>query len=204
MKKLVAARPIQYMGRTYENGETVPAYDDKMVEAWLGAGSVKWSDTEAAEREAAKTTPATADAQAADALRAMGVAITDDTGAFVGAENLAEQIKNLVSHAEPDQDGQNTQEVQKPADGEKSAQEGSQGAGEPEMVTGHLDAAQLEEMKKDDLEKLAADMGVKTTKNMTKAQIAALIAAEEVQATAAAVGNAAEAQAPADENGGAQ
>ncbi len=196
MKKLVAARPIQYMGRTYENGVTVPAYDGKMVEAWLGAGSVKWSDTEAAEREAEKAAPTPADVQAADALRAMGVAITDDTGAFVGAENLAEQIKNLVSPAEPAQDGQNAQE--------EPVQEGSQGAGEPEMVTGHLDTAQLEEMKKDDLEKLAADMGVKTTKNMTKAQIAALIAAEEVQAPAAAVGNAAEAQAPANENGGAQ
>ena len=89
----------------------------------------------------------------------MGVAITDDTGAFVGAENLAEQIKNLVSPAEPAQDGQNAKEGQEPTDGEKPAQEGSQGAGEPEMVTGHLDAAQLEEMKKDDLEKLAADMG---------------------------------------------
>ena len=39
---------------------------------------------------------------------------------------------------------------------------------------------------------------------MTKAQIAALIAAEEVQAPAAAAGNAAEVQAPANENGGAQ
>lgn len=190
MKKLVAARPIQYLGRTYENGDTVPAYDGKMVKAWLDAGSVKWSDTDAAEREVAEATPPPADVQAADALRAMGVAITDETGVFVGAENLTEQIRKLVTPAE------NAQEGQEPTDG--------QGAGEPEMVTGHLDATQLENMKKDDLEKLAADMGVKTTKNMTKADIAALIAAEEVQAPADAVDNAAEAQAPADQNGGAQ
>lgn len=198
MQKLIAARPIQYMGRTYEAGNPVPAYDEKMVEAWLDAGSVKWSGSDAAEQEAAKAAPVPADMQAADTLRAMGVAITDDSGAFVGAENLAEQIRNLVTPAE------NTQEGQKPKDGEKPAQEGGQGAGEPEMVTGHLDAAQLENMKKDDLEKLAADMGVKTTKNMTKADIAALIAAEEVQAPAAAVDNAAEDKAPADQNGGAQ
>lgn len=185
MQKLIATRPIQYMGRTYEDGDPVPAYDGKMVEAWLGAGSVKWSDTDAAERETAAATPAPADMQAADALRAMGVAITDDTGAFVGVGSLTEQIRNLVTPAENAQDGQ-------------AAQEGQ------EMVTGHLDAAQLENMKKDDLEKLAADMGVKTTKNMTKAEIAALIAAEEVQAPAAAVDNAAETQAPADQNGGAQ
>lgn len=204
MQKLIATRPIQYMGRTYEDGDTVPAYDGKMVEAWLEAGSVKWSDTDAAERETAAATPAPADMQAADALRAMGVAITDDTGAFVGAESLTEQIRNLVTPAENVQDGQNAQEGQEPTNGEKPAQEGGQGAGEPEMVTGHLDAAQLENMKKDDLEKLAADMSVKTTKNMTKAEIAALIAAEEVQAPAAAVDNAAETQAPADQNGGAQ
>lgn len=204
MQKLIAARPIQYMGRTYETGNPVPAYDGKMVEAWLDAGSVKWSDTDAAEQVAAKAAPTPADMLAADALRAMGVAITDDTGAFVGAENLAEQIRSLVTHAENAQDGQNAQEGQEPTDSEKPAQEGGQGDGEPEMVTGHLDAAQLENMKKDDLEKLAADMGVKTTKNMTKADIAALIAAVEVQAPAAAVDNAAEDQAPADQNGGAQ
>lgn len=191
MQKLIAARPIQYMGRTYEAGNPVPAYDGKMVEAWLDAGSVKWSDTDAAEQVAAKAAPTPADMLAADALRAMGVAITDDTGAFVGAESLAEQIRNLVTPAENAQDGQNAQEGQEPTDSERPAQEGGQGDGEPEMVTGHLDAAQLENMKKDDLEKLAADMGVKTTKNMTKADIAALIAAVEVQA-------------PADQNGGAQ
>lgn len=207
MQKLIAARPIQYMGRTYEAGNPVPAYDGKMVEAWLDAGSVKWSDTDAEEREAAEAAPTPADVQAADALRAMGVSITDDTGAFVGAENLAEQIRNLVTPAEnaqDGQDGQNAQEKQEPTDSEKPAQEGGQGDGEPEMVTGHLDAAQLENMKKDDLEKLAADMGVKTTKNMTKADIAALIAAEEVKAPVAAVDNAAENQAPANQNGGAQ
>lgn len=204
MQKLIAARPIQYMGRTYEAGDPVPAYDGKMVEAWLDAGSVKWSDTDAVEREAAEAAPTPADVQAADALRAMGVSITDDTGAFVGAVNLAEQIRNLVTPAENAQEGQNAQEGEKPTDGEKPAQEGGQGAGELEMVTGHLDAAQLENMKKDDLEKLAAELGVKVNKNMTKAEIAALIAAVEVYAPAAAVGNAAENQAPADQNGGAQ
>jgi hypothetical protein len=93
MKKLVAARPIQYMGRTYESGDAVPAYDGKMVEAWLAAGSVKWTGADVAEPEVKPTV--NPDAQAADALRAMGLCITDDAGNFVGAENLAEQIRNI-------------------------------------------------------------------------------------------------------------
>ena len=35
MKKLIAQRPIQYMGRTYERGEAIPAQDPKMVAACL-------------------------------------------------------------------------------------------------------------------------------------------------------------------------
>jgi hypothetical protein len=197
MKKLVAARPIQYMGRTYESGDAVPAYDGKMVEAWLAAGSVKWTGADVAEPEVKPTV--NPDAQAADALRAMGLCITDDAGNFVGAENLAEQIRNTLST--PDGNGQegaqegaqgdgNGQDKE-PDDGQSGAQGGQQAAGGAEMVAGHLDAAQLESMTKANLEKLAAEMGVKVTKNMTKAEIAALIAAEPVQA-------------PKDENGGAQ
>ena len=43
MKKLIAQRPILYMGRTYERGNTLPAHDSKMVAAWLRAGSAAWS-----------------------------------------------------------------------------------------------------------------------------------------------------------------
>lgn len=32
MKRLLANRPIQYMGRTYDRGETIPAHDGRMVE----------------------------------------------------------------------------------------------------------------------------------------------------------------------------
>ena len=43
MKKLIAQRPIQYMGRTYERGEAIPAQDPKMVAAWLKANSAAWT-----------------------------------------------------------------------------------------------------------------------------------------------------------------
>ena len=46
MKKLIAQRPILYMGRTYERGSTLPAHDPKMVAAWLRAGSAAWSGQE--------------------------------------------------------------------------------------------------------------------------------------------------------------
>ena len=42
MKKLIANRPILYGGRQYERGETLPAYDSLMVDAWLRADSAKY------------------------------------------------------------------------------------------------------------------------------------------------------------------
>ena len=37
--KLIATRPVLYMGRTYHQGDVLPAYDKAMVAAWLRAGS---------------------------------------------------------------------------------------------------------------------------------------------------------------------
>lgn len=53
-------------------------------------------------------------------------------------------------------------------------------AEEPPAQTAHLDPAQLEEMKVDDLKQLAADMGVDTTGFKKKADYVAAIAAVEV------------------------
>lgn len=46
MGKLVALRPVLYQGRMYEEGETLPAYDTRMVEAWLEAGSAEMDPPE--------------------------------------------------------------------------------------------------------------------------------------------------------------
>lgn len=43
MKKLIAKRPILYLGRTYKRGDILPAHDQRMVTAWLLAGSAAWS-----------------------------------------------------------------------------------------------------------------------------------------------------------------
>lgn len=51
---------------------------------------------------------------------------------------------------------------------------------EPEMVTGHLDPAQLHELKVDDLRKLAAEMGLET--DGKKDELIARISAAEVEA----------------------
>ncbi|MCI2105410.1 MAG: hypothetical protein LKK00_01635 [Intestinimonas sp.] len=193
MRKLIAARPIQYMGRTYARGDAVPAYDGKMVEAWLSAGSVAWTGSDAVEPAGAK---ADADTQAADALREMGVSITDDAGNFVGAENLAEQIRSMA--ATPTENSQNGtqgdgngQDGQEPTDGKDNTQSSQEAAGEPEMVTGHLDAAQLERMTKPELIELAEKMNVDISTAKNNTERAAMIAAVEVQA-------------PKNENGGAR
>lgn len=51
---------------------------------------------------------------------------------------------------------------------------------QPTQQTAHLDRGQLEEMKFDDLKKLAADMGIDTAGLKKKADLVEAIAAEEV------------------------
>lgn len=49
MKKLIAKRPVLYLGRMYDPGDTLPANDQRMVTAWLNAKSAAWSGQEAQE-----------------------------------------------------------------------------------------------------------------------------------------------------------
>lgn len=185
MERLIAQRPIQYMGRTYEAGAPVPAGDPRMVEAWLEAGSAAWSDAHATKLEikTPNTAPPTVNDLAAAALRALGVAIEDSAGEFVGAEALEEQIRALSQKGqETPQDGADGQDGQEPAGEEKGGQEGTVDAPEGEMFTGHLDAEDLAKWKKADLEKLAQDMGVDISTAKNNAERAAILAAVEVQA----------------------
>lgn len=50
MKKLIAKRPVLYLGRMYDAGDTLHANDQKMVTAWLNAKSAAWDGQEAGER----------------------------------------------------------------------------------------------------------------------------------------------------------
>lgn len=49
MKKLIAKRPVLYLWRMYDAGDTLPANDQKMVTAWLNAKSAEWGGQEAQE-----------------------------------------------------------------------------------------------------------------------------------------------------------
>lgn len=50
MKTLIATRPVLYQGRMIQPGERLPADEEKMVAAWLRAGSACWvGDTPAAD-----------------------------------------------------------------------------------------------------------------------------------------------------------
>ncbi len=196
MKKLIAQRPIQYMGRTYERGEAIPAQDPKMVAAWLKANSAAWTGTDvedaarAAIREAARRSRV--NDQAAEAIRAMGVTIEDTAGEFVGTSSMEEQIRAVFAPGGL-QNGGGTGEGQDHGGGGNTAQggqnapgegENGQGGGMPAMLTGHLDAVQLERMKKEDLLDLAAKLGVDVSAAKNQRERAQLIAAAEVQAHA--------------------
>ena len=196
MKKLIAQRPIQYMGRTYESGEAIPAHDPNMVAAWLRANSAAWTGTDledtarAAVREAARRSKV--NDMAAETIRAMGVTIEDAAGEFVGASSMEEQIRALFNPGSL-QNGGNAGERQDHGGGGNAAQGGQDTPGEgkngqggetPAMLTGHLIAEDLEKRKKADLEKLAEDMGVDISKARNNAERAAILAAVEVQAPA--------------------
>ena len=164
MKRLTAQRPILYGGRMYQAGDTLPAYDKRMVQAWLSAGSAKMTGDAAAE-----ATDATQDAQEA-------AGTTEDT--------------------------QGTQEITDATEGTQESQESQENPGgdhsgdDTDMVEGHLDPKQLEEMNKDDLKKLAKDLGVDLPRGAAKALIVERLAAAIVQTPAAAI------VPPAADNGG--
>lgn len=149
MERLTAQRPILYGGRMYEAGDTLPAHDKRMVQAWLSAKSAAVID------DAAEVPPPPVD---------------DD-----GGQNDAEA----------------TQATEDTGDTEDAADETQSGDTGTEMVEGHLTTEQLEEMTKDDLKKLAKDMGVDLPRGAAKALIVERLAAVTVQA-------------PADNGGGAQ
>ena len=198
MKKLIAQRPIQYMGRTYERGAAIPAQDPKMVAAWLKAGSAVWAGdtTETvvakAVQEAARRSRV--NDMAAEAIRAMGVTIEDDAGEFVGAASMEEQIRAIFTGGPGSlQNGGGTEEGQEHAGSGNPGQNGQETPGEaengggsetPAVLTGNLDVAQLERMKKEELLKLAADMGVDVSTAKNQRERAQLIAAAAVQTRA--------------------
>lgn len=163
MKRLTAQRPILYGGRMYQAGDTLPAYDKRMVQAWLSAGSAKMTD---------------------DAAEEATMPLQDADGGQDGTEN-----------ADTTQD---TQEAADATEGAQESQENHNGnhSGDTDMVEGHLDPKQLEEMNKDDLKKLAKDMGVDLPRGAAKALIVERLAAAIVQTPAAAI------VPPAADNGG--
>lgn len=164
MKRLTAQRPILYGGRMYQAGDTLPAYDKRMVQAWLSAGSAKMTD-DAAEEAAGVGQDGTESAT------------TQDTQ---GAADTTEDAQEA-----PD----TTEGTQENPDGDHSG-------GDTDMVEGHLDPKQMEEMNKDDLKKLAKDLGVDLPRGAAKALIVERLAAAIVQTPAAAI------VPPAADNGG--
>lgn len=167
MKRLTAQRPILYGGRMYQAGDTLPAYDKRMVQAWLSAESAKMTD-DAAEEAAGVGQDGTESAT------------TQDTQ---GAADTTE----------------NTQEAPDATEGTQENPDGDHSGGDTDMVEGRLDPKQLEEMNKDDLKKLAKDMGVDLPRGAAKALIVERLAAAIVQTPAAAI-----APPAADNGGGAQ
>ena len=195
MKKLIAKKPIQYGGRMYTPGEPVPAHDQRMVKAWLAAGTAEWKDTAASTAPSADTpTPGLENEgwKVINALLDMGVVLSDGNGAFVGAENLVDQLRAAFAPQEPaktdetDGEGKGTANPQNTTQGGQEPPQGAEnGLGDQETVTGHLDAAELEKtMTREALNDMAIKMGLDISECKNKGDVARMIAAVPVQAPA--------------------
>ena len=174
MKRLIAKRPILYLGRMYQEGEALPGGDAKMVDAWVRNKSAEWSGENA--KTAQDGTQGTQDGQDG----AKGTQGTQDG-------------QDGTQGAQDGQDGdKGTQGAKDGQDGTKGTKDGTQGAQDGGMIAGHLDPKDLESLKKADLERMATDMGLEISEAKTKADLIAVITAAEVYAPAE------------NENGGAQ
>ena len=188
MKRLIAKRPILYLGRMYQEGEALPGGDAKMVDAWVRNKSAEWSG------ENAKTTQGAQGGQDGTQDTQGGQDGTQDTkGGQDGTQDGQDGTQGTQDGqdgTQGTQDGQDgTQGTQDGQDGQDGTQDGTQGGG---MIAGHLDPKDLEDLKKADLERMATDMGLEISKAKTKADLIAVITAAEVYAPAK------------NENGGAQ
>ena len=156
MKALTAKRAVLYQGRMYEPGDTLPAGDSKMVEAWLQAESAEWTGEDQKPAQEGQE--------------------------IQGAAEGTQEGQEGQGAAEDAQEGQ---EGQGAAEDAQEGQEG-QGAAEGtlDVVDGHLTRESLETMTKANLEKLAKDMGVEIPRGATKALIIERLAAVTVEAPA--------------------
>ena len=182
MKRLIAKRPILYLGRMYQEGEALPGGDAKMVDAWVRNKSAEWSG------ENAKTTQDGQDGTQGTQDGQDGTQGTQD--GTQGTQDGQDGTQGTQDGTKGTQDGQDgTQGTQ---DGTQGTQDGTQDGQDGGMIAGHLDPKDLEDLKKADLERMATDMGLEISKAKTKADLIAVITAAEVYAPAK------------NENGGAQ
>lgn len=93
-RKLVAKRPIQYMGISYKRGAALPVSDPLMVKAWLKSGSAVWEEPSPEQNSSPdKVRWQEAAFQVMDCLTSWGVDITDVSGCFLGEDSLKAQLK---------------------------------------------------------------------------------------------------------------
>ena len=95
MKKLIAKRPVLYLGRMYDKGDTLPANDQKMVTAWLNAKSAAWDGQEAEEsRQEAQEGAGQADGSPQDSQNRNGGQEAQENG---------QEAKMLEGHLDAEQ-----------------------------------------------------------------------------------------------------
>lgn len=100
MKKLIAKRPVLYLGRMYDAGDTLPANDQKMVTAWLNAKSAEWGGQEAQEsRQEAEMVEGHLDAEQLATMKKAGLEqLAADLGVDISnAKNNRERAELIAA-----------------------------------------------------------------------------------------------------------
>lgn len=93
MKRLIAERPVLYLGHMYDPGDTLPASDGTMVAAWLRAKSAKWTGEAAEPQQSAQEAAGQADGS------------QDSRGQNGGqeAQENGQEAQMVEGHLDPDQ-----------------------------------------------------------------------------------------------------
>lgn len=85
MKRLIAKRPILYLGRMYQEGEALPGGDAKMVDAWVRNKSAEWSgENDKTAQDGTQGTQGTQDGQDGTQGTQDGTQGTQDGGMIAG------------------------------------------------------------------------------------------------------------------------
>lgn len=90
MNNLIAIYPILYHSTQYKVGQILPANDQKMVQAWIKAGTAEWRDDSEKKEKPVQAKPVTAEP-----------GLAGESGNGESADNLVGKVPETPARTRP-------------------------------------------------------------------------------------------------------